>query len=82
MHAPLQHDLNRLDEVLGLARDEALTILGSLDARPVAVEPGAFSAAGLTETGDGFAAALDDFNTRFADASYTGGEFYAGVRAF
>ena len=81
MHALLQHDLNHLDEILLRTLTEALTVLGSLDRRPVAVAP----AAPLTplplaaDEGCGFASALDDFNQRFAPGfSAAAGPRYLG----
>ncbi|MGB2818239.1 MAG: pyridoxal-dependent decarboxylase [Burkholderiaceae bacterium] len=80
MTPALTHDLQHLDDVLARTVDEALSILASLDHRPVAVAPGArLSPEGLDETGAGFAAALDRFNTRFAAGfSASAGPRYLG----
>ena len=79
MHVSLQNDLDHLDQVLGSARDEALAILASLETRPVAVAPEAPPIAHLNDTGEGFAAALAAFNTRFAAGfSASAGPRYLG----
>ena len=78
MHALLQHDLNHLDEVLLRTLTEALTVLGSLERRPVAVAPGE-PVPPAADDGCGFAGALDDFNRRFASGfSAAAGPRYLG----
>lgn len=79
MTPALSHDLTHLDDILARALAEALTILKSLETRPVAVAPAPLEFAGLDEHGAGFGAALDQFNTRFASGfSASAGPRYLG----
>jgi glutamate/tyrosine decarboxylase-like PLP-dependent enzyme len=79
MRPPLDHDRDHIDEVLRRALAEALTILGSIEQRPVAVAPKPMDFEGLDEDGRGFAAALDRFNARFAAGfSASAGPRYLG----
>ncbi len=79
MQAALKHDLANLDQILNRTLVEALTILGSLEQRPVALEPIPMISSGLDESGAGFAAALDQFNARFAKGfSASAGPRYLG----
>jgi glutamate/tyrosine decarboxylase-like PLP-dependent enzyme len=75
----LTEDQQNLATILETTLQEALAVLGSLENRAVAKAPPAPTPIGLSASGLGFAATLQDFNTRFAPGfSGSAGPRYLG----
>jgi glutamate/tyrosine decarboxylase-like PLP-dependent enzyme len=79
MHAQLEDDNRRLDNILAQTCQYANSLLADMDQRPVVGQPARPALAALPEQGGGFAAALADFQTRWASGfSASAGPRYLG----